>query len=41
VFVINCSKIVRILSALIVPANYNTAQRSGFSYWLAEFLSRP
>ncbi|MFT7162306.1 MAG: hypothetical protein ACI9GZ_003496 [Bacteroidia bacterium] len=31
-FVINCSQIVRILSALIVPANYNTAQRSGFSY---------
>jgi IS5 family transposase len=32
VFVINCSQIVRILSALIVPANYNTAQRAGFSY---------
>jgi hypothetical protein len=30
--VINCSQIVRILSALIVPANYNTAQRAGFSY---------
>ncbi|MFT7033783.1 MAG: IS5 family transposase, partial [Cyclobacteriaceae bacterium] len=32
VFVINCSQIVRVLSALIVPANYNTAQRAGFSY---------